>query len=142
LAAVARLVGSLASGDLERGRAVEAGGMNPRPLRRSGVNRALTPAPRRREVENPEFAAFTRRILRAYARRVGAGDLDALSDLARLREECDGHLIDAVARLRNDWSYSWQQIADALGISRQAAQQRWRKAGGTRRIGGQPGHLR
>jgi hypothetical protein len=109
---------------------------------RSGVNRALTPAPQRREVENPEFAAFTRRILRAYARRVAAGDLDALGDLARLRAELDGYLSDAVAGLRNDWAYSWQEIAKALGVRRQAAQQRWRKAGGARRPGGQPGHLR
>jgi len=116
--------------------------MRAEPPRRSGVNRALTPAPRRRELENPEFAAFCRRILRAYARRVGAGDLAALGDLARLREEIDGHLTDAVAGLRHDWSYSWQEIADELEVSRQAAQQRWRKAGGGRRPGGQPGHLR
>jgi hypothetical protein len=116
--------------------------MSGEPLRRSGVNRALTPEQRRREVENPEFAAFVRRILRAYARRAGAGDLDALGDLARLGEEIDGHLTDAVAGLRHDWSYSWQEIADVLRISRQAAQQRWRKAGGGRRPGGQPGHLR
>jgi hypothetical protein len=111
-------------------------------VRRAGVNRALTPAPRQREIEAPEFAAFLRRILRAYARRVAAGDLDALGDLARLREELDGHLTDAVAALRNDWAYSWQEIAQVLGISRQAAQQRWRKAGGARQPGGQPGHLR
>jgi hypothetical protein len=102
----------------------------------------LTPAQRRREVEAPEFAAFLRRILRAYARRVAAGDLDALGELARLREELHGHLTDAVTGLRNDWAYSWQEIARVLGISRQAAQQRWRKAGGARRRGGQPGHLR
>jgi hypothetical protein len=116
--------------------------MKAEPLRRSGVKARLTPAPRRREVENPQFAEFVRRILRAYARRVGAGDLAALGDLARLREEIDGHLTDAVAGLRNDWSYSWQEIADELEVSRQAAQQRWRKAGGGRRPGGQPGHLR
>ncbi|HEV8424299.1 MAG TPA: hypothetical protein VGS14_03800, partial [Actinomycetes bacterium] len=57
------------------------------PARRSGVKARLTPAPRRREVENPEFAAFIRRILRAYARRAGASDLDALAELGRLREE-------------------------------------------------------
>jgi hypothetical protein len=110
--------------------------------RRFGVKPRLTPAPRRREVENPEFAAFIRRVLRAYARRAGAGDLDALADLGRLREELDGHMTDVVAALRNDWAYSWKEIAGALGISRQAAQQRWAKAGGRRRPGGQPGHLR
>jgi hypothetical protein len=131
--------------ELDGGRGVEAEvvvGMTAED-RRSGVNRSLTLAPRRREVENPEFAAFIRRVLRAYARRAGAGDLDALGDLARLREKIDGHLVDVVAAHRHEpWSYSWQQIANALGTSRQAAQQRWRKAGGVRRPGGQPGNLR
>jgi hypothetical protein len=35
-----------------------------------------------------------------------------------------------------------REVADALGISRQAAQQRFRKAGGARRPGGQRGSLR
>jgi hypothetical protein len=117
--------------------------MSGKPLRRSGVNDTLTPAGRRREVENPAFAAFLRRILRAYARQAGGGDLDALGDLARLLDEIDGHLVDVIAMLRHEpWSYSWRQIADALGISRQAAQQRFGKAGGARRAGGQPGSLR
>jgi hypothetical protein len=117
--------------------------MSGQPLRRSDVNATLTPAGRRRAVENPEFAAFIRRILRAYGRRAGGGDLDALGDLARLCDEIDGHLADVIAMLRHEpWSYSWRQIADALGISRQAAQQRFRKAGGHRRPGGQPGSLR
>jgi hypothetical protein len=107
-------------------------GMSAKPLRRSAVRPALTPTPRRREVENPEFAAFIRRILRAYARRAGAGDLDAL-----------GHLADAVAVLRHEpWSYSWREIADALGVTRQTAHEKYRKASGVRRSGGQPGNLR
>jgi hypothetical protein len=110
--------------------------------RPSGDKAALTPAPPRREVENPEFAAFVRRILRAYARRIGAGDLDALADLAQLRAELDGHLLDAVAALRHDHAYSWQELAEVLGTSRQAVQQRWGKVGGARRAGGQPGNLR
>jgi hypothetical protein len=117
--------------------------MSPRPLDRFGVNVRLTPKRRRREVENPDYAAMIRRVLRRYAHRVSAGDLEGLGDLARLREEIDGHLVDVVAALRHEpWSYSWQQIADALGCSKQAAQQRWRKAGGARRPGGQPGSLR
>jgi 1,6-anhydro-N-acetylmuramate kinase len=110
--------------------------------RPAGDKAPLTPAPRRREVENAEFAAFVRRIVRAYARRIAAGDLDALADLAQLRAELDGHLVDAVAGLRHDHAYSWQDIADALGVRRQAVQQRWRKVGGARRPGGQPGNLR
>jgi hypothetical protein len=117
--------------------------MTDEPLRQSGVRRALTPKRPRREVENPEFGEFVKRILRAYARRIGDGDLTALGDLAQLRDEIDGHLVDAVAKLRHEpWSYSWSQIAAALGITRQSAQERFRKAGGARRAGGQPGHLR
>jgi DNA invertase Pin-like site-specific DNA recombinase len=117
--------------------------MSGTPLRRSGVRSALTPARRRRQVENPEYIAFVRRILRALSRRAGAGDLDALAELARLRDELDGHLADVVTMLRAEpCCYSWQEIAGALGITRQTAQERWRKAGGARRPGGQPGNLR
>ena len=84
------------------------------------------------------------RLLRAYARRVGdEGDLDAFAEFARLLSEGDGHLQDMAAMLRHEpWSYSWAEIGRALGISRQSAQERFAKAGGTRRVGGQPGHLR
>jgi hypothetical protein len=117
--------------------------MSATPPRRSSVRSTLTPARRRREVENPEYGVFVRRILRAYTRRAGAGDLAALAELARLRDELDGHLADAVAMLRHEPScYSWAEIAAALGIARQTAQERWRKAGGARRPGGQPGNLR
>jgi hypothetical protein len=111
---------------------------------RSGVRPTLTPKRSRRERENPEFAALFRRLMRAYTRRVGAsGDLDAVAEFARLREESEGHLTDMVAMLRHEpWSYSWAEVGRALGISRQSAQERFAKAGGARRPGGQPGHLR
>lgn len=117
--------------------------MSPRPLDGSGVNRTLTPKRRRREVETSAWVGMFPRLLRAWVRRAqGDGDLDALAALARHREDVDAHLADMVTVLRNDWAYSWQEIADALGCSRQAAQQRWHKAGGARRPGGQPGSLR
>ena len=47
--------------------------------RRSSVKARLTPNRRRRSIENDEYASFTRRVLRAYARRVAAGDVDALA---------------------------------------------------------------
>jgi hypothetical protein len=37
----------------------------------------------RKVVENDEFGAFTRRIVRAYARRVATGDIEALDPLVR-----------------------------------------------------------
>jgi len=99
----------------------------------------------KREYENDEFAAFVRRILRAYRRRVGTnGDIAALSGLVELRAEVDAAIDQAVCELRSEpWCYSWGQIADELGISRQAASMRWnRVAKGDRKAGGQPSRLR
>ncbi len=88
-------------------------------------------------------AAMVSRCLRALARHVGDGALHDLAELARLDQEVHGHLLDAVARLRAEpWCYSWSAIGQELGVSAQAAQQRFGKVGGARRPGGQPGHLR
>ena len=81
--------------------------------------------PRRRDVvENDEYAAFARRIIRAYARRVATGDVEALADMVALAEDLDAAIGAAVTGLRAH-GYSWAEIAARLGISRQAAQQRW-----------------
>jgi hypothetical protein len=74
----------------------------------------LTPNRLRRQVE---YAAFVRRILRAYSRRVGDGDVEALALMLDLAGE-------AVEGLRT-YGYSWAEIGSQLGITRQAAQQRW-----------------
>jgi hypothetical protein len=93
------------------------------------VKHALSlPIPRANTVENAEFAAFTRRILRAHARRVATGDVDALADLVALSTSLDQAIGQAVTGLRA-FGYSWAEIAHRLGITKQAAQQRW---GGTR----------
>jgi hypothetical protein len=83
------------------------------------------PKPRRRHlVENDEYAAFTRRIVRAYAKRVATGDVEALTDMVALSTELDRAIGHAVIGLRA-YGYSWAEIALRLGITRQAAQQRW-----------------
>lgn len=77
-------------------------------------------------VENDQFDAFVRRILAAYARRVAAGDVEALASLAALSSEVDAVVRLAVAGLRKSpYRYSWSEIADRLGTSRQAAQMRY-----------------
>ncbi|WP_412753775.1 hypothetical protein [Krasilnikovia sp. M28-CT-15] len=82
-------------------------------------------APRRRDlVENDEYAAFVRRIVRAYARRIASGDIEALADMTGLSALLDEAITDAVTGLRSH-GYSWADIGARLGISRQAAQQRW-----------------
>lgn len=93
------------------------------PARPNTVNKSLTPG-RGRAVQNGEYAAFARRILRAYARRVAAGDIDAITHLAALADETDAAICHAVTGLRGH-GYSWAEIGARLGVTRQAAQQHW-----------------
>lgn len=88
------------------------------------VKNGLTPKRQRRLVENGEYGAFIRRILRAYARRVGGGDVEALALMLSLAEEIDTAIAEAVKGLHG-CGYSWAEIGSRLGITRQAAQQRW-----------------
>jgi DNA-directed RNA polymerase specialized sigma24 family protein len=92
----------------------------------SPFNSANRPArPRRRDVvENDDFAAFARRIIRAHGKRVATGDVEALRDLTALSTILDDSIGNAVKGLRGH-GYSWQEIADRLGVTRQAAHQRW-----------------
>ncbi|GIH03388.1 hypothetical protein Rhe02_14550 [Rhizocola hellebori] len=78
----------------------------------------------KRDKSNQEFDAFTRRILRAYAARVAAGDVEALRIMASLAAEAEAVTTLAVVGLRKV-PYSWDAIGEALGVSRQAAQQRY-----------------
>lgn len=93
----------------------------PRP---GSVKARLTLKRPRRQVENDEYGAFVRRVLGAYSRRVGDGDVEALVLLVGLAEEIDTAMAEAVKGLRAR-GYSWAEIGARLGISRQAAQQRW-----------------
>jgi hypothetical protein len=88
------------------------------------VNESLTPNHRRRVVENDEYAAFLRRVVRAYSRRVAAGDIEAIADMATVADEITTAMHDAIGGLRTI-GYSWADVALRLGITRQAAQQRW-----------------
>lgn len=94
-------------------------------------------------VENTDYGAFLKRAVRALGRRVAAGDVEDLAELVALRQELDEATAEAVRGLRAEPSAaSWQAIADVLGITRQAAMQRWPDVGGARRPGGQPAALR
>ena len=86
---------------------------------RSGDKARLSPKRRRRTVENDEYGEFIRRILRAYSRRVADGDIEALSLMTRLADELDDTIAQAVKGLRAQ-GYSWTEIGDRLGITRQA----------------------
>ena len=96
-------------------------GLLPRP---DTVKAGLTAKRPQRQVENDEYSAFVRRILRAYARRVGGGGIEGLVLMANLAEGIDTDIAEAVTGLRA-YGYSWAEIGSRLGITRQAAQQRW-----------------
>ena len=94
------------------------------PAGQNTVKNRLTPNRARRLAENDEYAAFARRVLRAYARRVADGDVEALTLMLGLSAEIDTAIAQAVHGLRGS-GYSWAEIGSRLGITRQAAQQRW-----------------
>ena len=95
-----------------------------RPASPDTVKNPLTPNRAVRVVENDEYAAFARRVLRAYARRVADGDVEALILMFGLAAEIDTAITEAVKGLRGT-GYSWAEIGSRLGVTRQAAQQRW-----------------
>ncbi len=88
------------------------------------VNDALTPKRRRPVTENSEYAAFARRILRAYSRRIATGDIESLTHLISLADDINDAIQQAVNGLRTV-GYSRAEIGTRLGVTRQAAQQRW-----------------
>jgi hypothetical protein len=81
-----------------------------------------------REYENPEYAAMLRRTIRAYGHRVAEGEVEGLPDLLNLQNEVEEAAAAAVSGLRK-FGYSWEEIARRVGITRQAAQQRWGHVG-------------
>jgi len=93
-------------------------------MSKNTVRTTLTANRRRDVVENDEYAAFTRRVLRAYGRRVAAGDIEALADLTTLAHEVEAAIRTAVIGLR-DFGYSWAEIGARVGITRQSAHERW-----------------
>jgi hypothetical protein len=97
------------------------------PSRKNTDKKRLSPNRRRGAVENDEYADFARRIVRAYSRRVAAGDIEALVSMVTLAQDVDAAIQIAVVGLR-DFGYSWTDIANRLGITRQAARQRWNNA--------------
>lgn len=72
------------------------------------------------------------RMLRALVRRAESGELEALEELARLVDQARAALSQG-ARAAHDGPghYSWTEVAQTLGISRQAARQLYGRDGGT-----------
>lgn len=99
--------------------------------------------PRNSPRSNAEFYAWMQRMMRAYTRKVGEGDIAALAQLIALEGDLQEAITEAVRQLRHEPNqYSWAEIAKELGVSRQACMQRWGHVGGSRTPGGQPANLR
>ncbi|MDT8915775.1 hypothetical protein [Amycolatopsis sp. PS_44_ISF1] len=80
--------------------------------------------------ETDKYGKFVRRIMRAYGRRVANLDIEGLKGLVELRDELDALIVDSARKLQDQpkgQGYSWGDIGRVLGISRQAAQQRFGK---------------
>ncbi len=95
-----------------------------RSIRSASTSRKGARRRRREDVENDAYLVFVARIITAAGKRIATGDVEALPDLAKLSADLDAALITAVTGLR-EFGYSWEQIASRLGVTRQAAQQRW-----------------
>jgi hypothetical protein len=74
-------------------------------------------------VENPEYAAFVRRLLKACARRIATGGIESLALMTELADTIDSSIRDSVTGLREQ-GYSLADVGSRLGVTRQAAQQR------------------
>lgn len=79
---------------------------------------------KKREREIPEVAAAVRRMVRALGQRVGDADPIDLLELERVRQQAEVALAEAVKAQRRA-GFSWQAIADGLGVTRQSAWQRF-----------------
>jgi hypothetical protein len=93
-------------------------------MSKNTVKPGLHPKRATRHVELDKFDGFARRILRAYARRVATGDVEGLRAMSLLASELEQATRQAVTGLKT-FGYSWSEIADRLGVTRQAAQMRY-----------------
>lgn len=79
----------------------------------------------RRYTETVDFIAMVARLVRAAGKRVSTADMDELRALVDLRTELDDVIESAVIAVMDNGGYSWQDIGETLGISRQAAWKRY-----------------
>lgn len=79
-----------------------------------------------RDREASELEAMIRRMHRALVRRAAGGDTTALEALARLERVASSATTVALSRAHTSGGgfYSWGELADVTGSTRQAVQQR------------------
>jgi hypothetical protein len=102
------------------------------------------PRPRRkRDKTDEDYRRAMLAMVSAYSRRIATSGLSVLADVVALRDAIDLVIDAGVELCRSDvWSASWAEIAEATGLPRSTAQERWSSLGGARRVGGQPSSLR
>lgn len=82
----------------------------------------------RHDYDADELGPFMARMLAALVRRAERGEIDALTQLHALERRVGSAVVDA-ARGANEGpgKYSWGEIGRWLGMTRQAAHQRFRR---------------
>lgn len=81
-------------------------------------------SPRERFSDHGDYAGMVRRTIRAFGRRLAKADPDDLELILAMRSELDEAIATAVMGQRAS-GFSWAEIARGIGMSRQAAFQRW-----------------
>ena len=71
---------------------------------RCTVKRPLTPKRPYRVVENDEYVAFLRRVIRAYSRRVAAGDVEAITAMVALTADLARATGKSISGIRTAYS--------------------------------------
>lgn len=87
---------------------------------------------RKIEYETADYADMLERMIRAYGRRVADGDDMDLARMVGIIETMDKSLHVAVSGQHE--RFSWAFIANALGVTRSAAFQRFSEAGSEPRL--------
>lgn len=82
---------------------------------------------RRRQYDTDEFMKFARRIIRRAGERVADGDTADLALLVEVRKELEEIEARTVAAMRARYGFSWAEIGRDIGVTRQAAEQRYNR---------------
>lgn len=79
---------------------------------------------RRERPECPELGAASRRFARALAARAAEGDTEGIEQLVEVSRAVDECIVEA-ARGLYAAGYSWSEVGDVLGVTKQAAAKRF-----------------
>lgn len=79
----------------------------------------------RQTYDTTEFAAMLSRMVTSYGKRLADSDPSDLVDAVSLQLQLERVIGQAIAQLRATHGFSWADVARELGVTRQAAQQRY-----------------